>query len=991
MSNLLPGSGMYSEEETGLYLGAEQDDGSGGTRLVAKEGIVLNYDGKTYEDTDTGVKELRVAVDTKTDATHLRANSFSGIVTYDPAVVQLQQDQNDTGYIIAQPGVTVDTIVTQVRRDQGGNETGELRFSVDRTNTYFSDTVNNPLFELRLLPVDQGNAETTSTTLAMTQGRFLDLQYLEFSKNYAFYDGTDSGNPAVSVPLTVQADGSTTTTTTTTNGDGTTTTTETTQNPDGSTTTTTTVTNPDGSSTTTETVTDSNGNVVSQTTTTRDENGTVTQVIEETYDENGNLTNRTQTEYVYDENGVLVQETTTEYYVPEGTSPERVIVTDYNPDGTQTVTTTEYDQDGNITSTTVQEYDANGNLVQETITLPDGTVTNKVYNYSPEGYPDGYYTIDITTTDPNGNVTRTREVYDANGNLIDTIDLDNPNGGGGEGTPIAEPLVITSDDQQATATFSIGSVLDNDELSINTIPQASVSGLPELTLPITNGYTVAGQTAGGENIFALAGPMNMSILYSMSNVPPAPTGQMFSSVVLLKQQSTGTWTDITGAQSSGNISADVTSIGTFVVAAKYSAVPTGGSSGGSGGSSGGGGAAPAVYSGTGSGGGGTPDLTTPVILPATDNGKTIVAYGPLKFDLAKGVVNVPVRHLEYPLGYEVAYDKGTNVTEGGSPFLGTIYPLSKYSLDRLKEPMRSLVPDGYSLVSKYLMQYGDLTQEFNPSVTLKGTLQKPLDELVSDVNKVVILGWDDAEGAWKQIGDKSNFDGDTFSVKLARSMIVGVFEGTGNVLTNVDLSACGDITNNARTPFPDANTHWGVEYICKLQMLGAVSGYTAGPYAGLFKPDNNVTRAELVKIVLAATGVDVSQVTPIPVFSDLEPGQWYLPYVAKAKELGIIQGYEDGTFRPNSPVNRAEALKIILLASKHVTQADIDEARVNEAQDPDNIAVLPDVPESDWFAPYVSYAATHNIIGGKADGKFHAGDNMTRAEVSKVVTLTEGY
>ena len=108
-------------------------------------------------------------------------------------------------------------------------------------------------------------------------------------------------------------------------------------------------------------------------------------------------------------------------------------------------------------------------------------------------------------------------------------------------------------------------------------------------------------------------------------------------------------------------------------------------------------------------------------------------------------------------------------------------------------------------------------------------------------------------------------------------------------------------------------------------------------------------------------------------FTDVELTAWYAPYILAAKTNNIIDGYEDGGFSPNGLINRAEALKILLVA------AGFDVAEKIEA-------VFPDVPVSAWFAKYVTYAYNNGIVGGYANGKFGPGNNITRAEVAKIVT-----
>lgn len=210
--------------------------------------------------------------------------------------------------------------------------------------------------------------------------------------------------------------------------------------------------------------------------------------------------------------------------------------------------------------------------------------------------------------------------------------------------------------------------------------------------------------------------------------------------------------------------------------------------------------------------------------------------------------------------------------------------------------------------------------------------------------------------------------------------------GTGNSDWNAPIECQGEtIVNNPS--FPDTKNHWGREYICRAYKLGIISGYLAGPHQGLFKPDNNVTRAELLKTVMKMQGIQLSNTSAKSTFKDVEANAWYTGYVAKAKELGIIEGYKDGTFKPHKAVNRAEAVKIILLASG-VTMADVSAEGSLQAADADSIAEFSDVKENLWFANYVSLAQKKGILNGKQDGLFHASDNMTRAEMVKVVLLS---
>ncbi len=133
----------------------------------------------------------------------------------------------------------------------------------------------------------------------------------------------------------------------------------------------------------------------------------------------------------------------------------------------------------------------------------------------------------------------------------------------------------------------------------------------------------------------------------------------------------------------------------------------------------------------------------------------------------------------------------------------------------------------------------------------------------------------------------------------------------------------------APLPFPDMEWTWyrtreAVDY---LKNTGAIGGYPDGT----FRPKDTINRAEFLKIVFAGKSG-----TPAPAancFTDVPADAWYAPYVCAAKNRQVVNGYADGSFKPETPVNTAEALKILLLAY---------------GRD------LEDAPGERWYEPYVA-------------------------------------
>ena len=102
----------------------------------------------------------------------------------------------------------------------------------------------------------------------------------------------------------------------------------------------------------------------------------------------------------------------------------------------------------------------------------------------------------------------------------------------------------------------------------------------------------------------------------------------------------------------------------------------------------------------------------------------------------------------------------------------------------------------------------------------------------------------------------------------------------------------------------DISGHWAQVKIQSWIDKGLIKGYPDGT----FKPDQNVTRAEFMTLANRAFGY--TTVVPIT-YTDVKAGSWYAPEVAKAKAAGYISGYPDGTMRPENPITREEVATIV--------------------------------------------------------------------------------
>lgn len=138
------------------------------------------------------------------------------------------------------------------------------------------------------------------------------------------------------------------------------------------------------------------------------------------------------------------------------------------------------------------------------------------------------------------------------------------------------------------------------------------------------------------------------------------------------------------------------------------------------------------------------------------------------------------------------------------------------------------------------------------------------------------------------------------------------------------------------------NGAWYIPAVSAMSALGIIKGYPDGT----FKPDNQITRAEFVTMLIQCG--DIEPYTELP-FDDVSSELWSADYIYSAYKVGYIDGYEDGTFRPDSPITRAEAVKII---NQALDRIDFD----NE------INPFSDVSDGHWAYMHILEAAvTHTI------------------------------
>ncbi|HRI36456.1 MAG TPA: S-layer homology domain-containing protein [bacterium] len=151
-------------------------------------------------------------------------------------------------------------------------------------------------------------------------------------------------------------------------------------------------------------------------------------------------------------------------------------------------------------------------------------------------------------------------------------------------------------------------------------------------------------------------------------------------------------------------------------------------------------------------------------------------------------------------------------------------------------------------------------------------------------------------------------------------------------------------------PYYDA-IEWGYE-------SGVFDGYSDGANKGLFRPFGNITRAEFLKMLFNAKGEKIPDSYDRSCFSDSAVGTWYNKFLCYSKEKSYVNGYDDGTFRPNANVTVAEAYKILVNAYGFTAANDISDYTFLNQDRPPKASEYSIAP-SKWYYRY--FSITHEM------------------------------
>lgn len=265
-----------------------------------------------------------------------------------------------------------------------------------------------------------------------------------------------------------------------------------------------------------------------------------------------------------------------------------------------------------------------------------------------------------------------------------------------------------------------------------------------------------------------------------------------------------------------------------------------------------------------------------------------------------------------------------------------------------------------------------LSYGITPPKIIKDKLISEPDRVITSDTKIVVKGLAvdcnivavKINGLEVKMSPRGDFS-TTVSLKVGKNTInVQGYDSGGKLVDSDKLRILRLIT------YPDVNkAYWANEQISYVGTLGIIKGYPDGE----FKPDGNITRAELATL-LVRTKMDGDENVPAAtstIFRDVPLTHWAAKYVNLAATDKIVKGYPDGTFKPSNNITRAEGLTMI--------------ARFGGVKEYQYANQFVDVTVEHWAATTISGAYTEGMLVYLKDQPFEPNRKLTRAEAVEML------
>lgn len=264
-------------------------------------------------------------------------------------------------------------------------------------------------------------------------------------------------------------------------------------------------------------------------------------------------------------------------------------------------------------------------------------------------------------------------------------------------------------------------------------------------------------------------------------------------------------------------------------------------------------------------------------------------------------------------------------------------------------------PNGNANIKDVFSDYKDIlglesvSSKLNVYSSLAGKDFDGIDDLVDEYKDLVKAG--------SQASESSG--GSSSSKKGGSTTVVSTVEQAPAEVLNKDI-------------FDDLDTvPWARKAIVELAAKGVIAGKTKNQFC----PDDFITREEFTKLVVAAFASEADEASIT--FSDVTPGRWSYPYIAKAKSIGLINGYSDTYFGAADLISRQDMSVIIYNTAKY---KNIDMGKAENS-----LSFADDGFIADYAKEAVYTLKDMGIINGIDSVTFAPAENATRAQAAVII------
>jgi len=254
-------------------------------------------------------------------------------------------------------------------------------------------------------------------------------------------------------------------------------------------------------------------------------------------------------------------------------------------------------------------------------------------------------------------------------------------------------------------------------------------------------------------------------------------------------------------------------------------------------------------------------------------------------------------------------------------------------------------------------------------------ITSPADMLITRENKILlraeVLDPEVSEAriqgrAIKLAAKSSTFEADVpLEITGKNTVWVEVFDKSGKFLQAKKVRVLRLMA------YPDVKSpYWATEQVSYIGTLGIIKGYPDGN----FKPEGNITRAEMSALLIRtkASGEAGVPAATLQLFKDVQLTHWAVKYINLAAKTGIVKGYPDGTFKPGANITRAEGLAMV---------SRFGGVKELKAISPD----FADVAPTHWAYSIVSGSFKEGMLSHFANKPFQPEKKLTRSEAVEML------